>query len=101
MKIQQGNFCPFIKEDCVQMKCALFTCLRGINPNTGEDIDEWGCAVGWLPSLLINTANEARKNSAATESFRNEMVNQGQQNQQVLLAAAQLANGSLILEGKK
>ena len=32
------------------------------------------------------------KTAAATESFRNEMVKQGTKTQQVLLAAAQLAN---------
>ncbi len=42
---------------------------------------------------MINTANESRKTAAATESFRNEMVKQGTQTQQVLLVAAQLING--------
>jgi hypothetical protein len=41
---------------------------------------------------MINTANESRKSVAATESFRNEMVKQGVQTQQILLVAAQLAN---------
>ena len=27
-----------------------------------------------MPALMINTANEARKNVAATESFRNEVI---------------------------
>ena len=41
---------------------------------------------------MINTANESRKNVAATESFSNEMVKQGAQAQQMLLVAAQLSN---------
>jgi hypothetical protein len=45
-----------------------------------------------MPTLMINTANESRKSVAATESFRNEMVKQGAQTQQALLAA-QLSNG--------
>ena len=44
------------------------------------------------PTMRINTANETRKGVAATESFRNEMVKQGAQTQQMLLVAAQLAN---------
>ena len=43
---------------------------------TEKDIDEWNCAIAWLPMLNINTANESRKTCEATESFRNEMVKQ-------------------------
>jgi hypothetical protein len=68
--------------------------------NTGKELDEWGCAMGWLPMLLINSANESRKTCAATESFRNEMVDQSKQTQQVLLAAAQMANQPFVLENK-
>jgi hypothetical protein len=39
--------------------------------------DRWGCAVGWLPMLLIEGAQQTRQAGAAIESFRNEMV-QGQ-----------------------
>lgn len=82
------------------MQCALFTCVRGVDMNTGKELDEWGCAMGWLPMLLINSANESRKTCAATESFRNEMVDQSKQTQQVLLAAAQMANQPFVLENK-
>ena len=44
------------------------------NPNTGEEIDEWGCAVTWLPILLVENAKQGRQTSAAIESFRNEAV---------------------------
>ena len=44
-----------------------------------------------MPMLMINTANEARKGVAATESFRNQMVQQGEQaretHRQAMLAA--------------
>ena len=58
----------------MQMRCAWFTCLRGTNPNTGQEIDEWICAVAALPLLQIEVAKETRQGAAATESFRNEMV---------------------------
>ncbi len=74
MQIKNGTFCPLIKKDCVQLQCAWFTCLRGTNPNTGKEIDEWMCAVSALPMLQIEVAKEARQGAAATESFRNEMV---------------------------
>jgi hypothetical protein len=74
MKLEQGTFCPLIKKDCIQMKCAWFTQLRGNNPNTGKEIDEYGCAIAWMPILTIENSQQQRHTGAAVESFRNEMV---------------------------
>ncbi len=74
MKIEPGTFCPLIKKDCIQNKCAWFTQLRGNNPNTGKEIDEWGCAIAWMPILTIENSQQQRQTGAAVESFRNEMV---------------------------
>ena len=46
----------------------------GKNPNTGEDVNQFDCAVSWLPMLLIEGAQQTRQSGAAIESFRNEMV---------------------------
>ena len=51
MKLEQGKFCPLIGEDCLGLKCSWFTQIRGTHPQTGEEIDEWGCAVNWIPTL--------------------------------------------------
>ena len=56
------------------MKCAWFTQLRGNNPNTGKEIDEYGCAIAWMPILTIENSQQQRQTGAAVESFRNEMV---------------------------
>ena len=74
MKLETGKFCPLIKKDCIGLQCILFTQVRGTNPQSGAEVDEWACAIAWLPMLLINTANEVRQGAAATESFRNHMV---------------------------
>lgn len=74
MKIKNGTFCPLIKKDCVQLQCAWFTQLRGTHPQTGQDIEEWMCAISAMPLLQIENAKETRQGAAATESFRNEMV---------------------------
>ena len=69
----------------MQLKCAWFTLLRGTNPNTGKEIDEWVCAVAALPMLQIEVAKEVRQGAAATESFRNEVVGVSQTPQPVQL----------------
>lgn len=96
MQIKNGQFCPLIKKDCVQLKCAWFTCLRGTNPNTGQEIDEWVCAVAALPMLQIEVAKEARQGAAATESFRNEMVKAHEESVSVMAAIARPIDPKLI-----
>lgn len=88
MEMKPGNFCPLLKKDCVQLQCAWFTQVRGTNPNTGKEVDEWGCAIVWMPVLLIENSQQQRQTGAAVESFRNEMVKSNEVSQQVLLAAA-------------
>ena len=74
MKLEQGKFCPLIGKDCIQMQCSWFTQVRGMHPQTGEETDEYGCAVTWLPLMMIENSNQQRKTGAAIESFRNETV---------------------------
>lgn len=81
MKLEQGKFCPLIKKDCIGLKCSWFTQIRGMNPNTGEPVDEWGCAITWMPFLTIENSQQQRHTAAAVESFRNEMV---QDNQKII-----------------
>ncbi len=73
MKIEPGTHCPLLDKECIQFKCVLWTQLRGINPQTGEEVDEYSCAIAWLPMLLIENAKEVKQGAAATESFRNIM----------------------------
>lgn len=84
MQIKPGNFCPLLKKDCVELKCAWFTQLRGKNPNTGQDVDEWGCAIAWMPILTIENSQQQRQTGAAVESFRNEMVKANAQTTELL-----------------
>jgi len=88
MELKPGNYCPLVKKDCIQMQCAWFTQVRGMNPNTGKEIDEWACAIAWLPVMLIENSQQQRQTGAAVESFRNEMVKANETGQQMLLAAA-------------
>lgn len=85
-QIKPGSYCPLIKKDCIGVKCSWFTQVRGTNPNTGKEVDEWGCAIAWLPVLLIENAQQSRQTGAAVESFRNEVAAINQR--QALMAAA-------------
>ena len=89
-----GSQCEEIKDGAIH-RCAWYTKLAGVNPNTGEQTDEQGCAMSWMPMLLIENSMQQRSTSAAVESFRNEMTSANQTSQQILLAQVQqgLLNG--------
>jgi hypothetical protein len=91
MALERGKLCPLIKKDCVQLACAWFTQIRGRHPQTGAEVDEWGCAVTWLPLLIIDGTQQTRQAGAAVESFRNETV-------KVMRAVSAPRPGTFILE---
>jgi hypothetical protein len=76
---QTGTTCPLHKKDVSKVchKCEWFIPVKGKHPQSEEIIDRWGCAMMWLPTLMINTAQEIRQGAVATESYRNEMVRVG------------------------
>lgn len=75
MKIEPKNNCPLDNfNPCRQLECAWFLKIAGKNPNTGAEIEDWGCAIAWLPILTIENSQQQRSTGAAVESFRNEMV---------------------------
>ena len=91
-----NNFKP-----CKEFDCAWYMKVRGMNPNTGAEVDEHGCAMAWMPMLLIENSQQQRQTGAAVESFRNEMVKANETSQQVLLAAATTQNPNLrVIEVK-
>ncbi len=96
MEIKSGTFCPLIKKDCIQLQCSWFTQIRGTNPNTGKEVDEWACAISWMPMLMIENSQQQRQTGAAVESFRNEMIKSNQLNSEIFLKSIQKSFNNLI-----
>lgn len=74
-----GAKCEEIKEiDGIQVKfvCPWYVKVQGKNPQTEEFIDDWRCAIAWMPILQIEHSLHERQTGAAVESFRNEMTKQ-------------------------
>lgn len=74
--MKKGNFCPLIKKDCIETKCAWFQSVSGRNPQTGEFIDNWQCVINLLPLLLIENSQQQRQTGACIDAFRNETLEQ-------------------------
>jgi hypothetical protein len=89
-------YCPWWKQKMAKVchTCPMWTQLRGRNPNTGEEVDQWNCSLATLPMLLVENAQQARAAGAATESFRNEVVKRAEESkaQQSTAYAGQIAH---------
>jgi hypothetical protein len=96
MQFKVENYCPLIKKKCIQHKCAWFTHVRGLNPNTGAEVDEWACAIAWMPMMAIEIAQKENQTGAAVESFRNEVVRSNTENQQLYLDSVEKMEKGII-----
>lgn len=70
-----GHKCQTFNETGLIDQCEWYVTLAGQHPQTAEMIDEKACAIAWMPILLVENANTNRGQTAAIESFRNNVVN--------------------------
>lgn len=63
--------CPLFKKPCLETGCEWFFNIRGTDKNTGNEIDQSGCAVTFLPMLLIENTAAQHQMGAAVEDTRN------------------------------
>ncbi len=68
-----GGRCEYIKDN-KQHRCAWWTKLVGKDPQSNKEIDEWKCAMAWMPLMMVENAQVTRGVREATESSRNENV---------------------------
>ena len=89
MKLIPKSNCPLNQfNPCKELECAWFIKISGQHPNTGEQIDEWGCSMAWTPILLVDNARRQHSTSVAIESFRNEMIKNNDIGHKILMASA-------------
>lgn len=92
-RLEQGKLCPLLNKDCVGLTCSWYTQVRGTDPQSGREVDEYACAVAWLPMLLIETSKEVRQGAAATESLRNQVAATSATSIKLQLAIAGITKG--------
>ena len=68
-----GSECEEIRDNKIY-RCMWYTKVSGYDVNSGKEIDEWSCAITWMPRLQIEMSATSRGTSQAIESFRNETV---------------------------
>lgn len=72
-KCPLGDQCESVTKDGVE-RCNWLVKIRGRNPQSQEEYDEWRCAIAWIPILLVENSKESRGVNAAVVSLRDEMV---------------------------
>jgi len=98
MRLEQGTYCPLLKKECIGIKCAWFTRVQGYDTNTGKEVDEYQCAIAWMPMLMVENSGQQRQTGAAVESFRNEMV---KANENSIKLLAETSKQNLLGDNKK
>jgi hypothetical protein len=66
--------CPLLNKKCIKHQCVWYNMLQGKHPQTGQNVQEWGCSIAWMPLLLVENSGKQVQTNASIESFRNEMV---------------------------
>jgi len=68
-----GSQCEEIKDGKIH-QCHWYTKIVGKNPQSNEELDEYRCAIAWMPLLQIEMSQTNRGQTQAISSFRDEMV---------------------------
>jgi hypothetical protein len=78
--------CPWFKKPCIGHDCVQFVNIQGTHPQTGQKIDQWDCAIRWLPLLLVENSMQQRHTAGEVSAFRSEMRQDNVALAQVLLS---------------
>lgn len=89
-----GHTCETARDNVIH-RCAWYVQIAGQNPNTGEIENKFRCAIAWFPILQLEVARTNRGQTAAIESFRNEMV---EGNNAFLSLASQAAGSKRLVQ---
>lgn len=70
-----GHKCEELKDGAVH-RCHLYQRAQGPHPNTGEWVDQWGCALAHQNLVLTHLGKQTYRTSQIMEDFRNKVVAQ-------------------------
>lgn len=70
----ENTDCPLYQKRMSDVchKCAWWTHIRGINPNTGLEVDSWNCAIAHFVLMQFEIATQIRQVDGTMQAFRTE-----------------------------
>lgn len=95
-----GGTCEKVTSEGIE-RCTWYTKLAGSCPNTGVQVNDWKCAISWIPLMLVEVTSTNTSVSASVDSFRNETVKGQEEFNNILKKASIRGNAPLSdsLEG--
>ena len=78
-----GHKCEQVRDGYIE-RCVKYIPLKGLDRNTGKEVDEYNCTEVWQVILSTEGNQFTRETGAAIESFRNEMVRDNDEMRRVL-----------------
>jgi hypothetical protein len=72
-KFPDGEFCPLVRDSCVRHQCAWFMKVVGMDPQSGQPVDKFGCAVSWLPILTVENSQQQRQTAASVDKVAGQL----------------------------
>lgn len=73
-KTKPGPICPLIEATCLGPGCVWWQKFKGKKPQSEDVVDQWGCAVLWNNTLLVENSQLVNQAVASIQSARNENV---------------------------
>lgn len=89
-----GSECETARDGTLY-RCRWYRAVRGEHPQTGAETDEWDCSIPWTLIGVLESARTNRGQTAALESFRNEVV----QGNNSLVSAIAMSDRKMIEPG--
>ncbi len=74
-----GATCEKVEEENgkqVLYRCPWYKKIVGKDPQTAEHVEQWDCAISWLPMLLIENSKMALESTASIDELRKEVTEQ-------------------------
>ena len=70
-----GMYCPLWRKPCVKVchTCAFWSSVKGKNPQTGADMEQWACAVTMQNILSMESTLAQRQTQASVDALRKEV----------------------------
>lgn len=67
------KLCPLLKKECIEHQCEWYINILGLHPQTGETINDWRCAISFLPVLLVENSKEQRGTAASCDKIASQI----------------------------
>lgn len=74
-KAKGNEKCPLWKKPMRQVchTCSWWTHIRGKHPQGEEILDQWGCAIAWMPMLMVENSQMQRQTGASVDKVASVM----------------------------